>query len=86
MALQELLHETIYADLLVINKSETFTHYEKEPPTEFIRDLLTDVQCSVLIVPKKYYSIDQLVLLYDGEPSSVYAFKMFTFYFRQKAY
>jgi nucleotide-binding universal stress UspA family protein len=30
-----------------------------------------------LIVPKNYKSIEKLVLLYDGKPSSVFAVKMF---------
>ncbi|MBS1563825.1 MAG: universal stress protein, partial [Bacteroidetes bacterium] len=29
VALQELLHESIYADLLIINARETLTHYEE---------------------------------------------------------
>jgi nucleotide-binding universal stress UspA family protein len=77
VALQELLHESIYADLLIINGKETLSHNSEEPPTRFIRELLNDVQCPVLIVPKNYKSIEKLVLLYDGKPSSVFAVKMF---------
>src|SRR5687768_17619131 len=36
VAIQELLHEAIYADLLIIDRKETFTHFEQEPPTEFL--------------------------------------------------
>lgn len=79
VSLQELLHESIYADLLIIDSKETFTRFEQEPPTEFLRDLLTDVQCPVLVVPNTYKPPEKLVLLYDGEPSSVYAVKMFSY-------
>lgn len=79
IALRDLLHESIYADLLVIDCHETLTHYEEKQPSRFIRDLLSDVQCPVLVVPHKYKPIDKVVLLYDGEPSSVYAVKMFTY-------
>lgn len=80
IALRELLHESIYADLLIIDCHETLTHYEEKQPSRFIRDLLSDVQCPVLLVPHKYKPIDKkIVLLYDGEPSSVYAIKMFTY-------
>jgi nucleotide-binding universal stress UspA family protein len=79
IALRELLHESIYADLLVIDSHETLTHYEEKQPSRFIRDLLAEVQCPVLLVPHKYKPIDKIVLLYDGEPSSVYAIKMFTY-------
>lgn len=77
--IRELKHESIYADLLIINASETLSHHSEKLPTYFIRDLLTDTQCPVLIVPKKYIPVKKIVLLYDGAPSSVYAVKMFSY-------
>jgi nucleotide-binding universal stress UspA family protein len=79
IALQELLHESIYSDLLIINGSETFTRFEEHAPTRFIKDLLTDVLCPVIIVPSEYHEPQKSVLLYDGEPSSVYAVKMYSY-------
>jgi len=79
IAIQELKHESIYTDLLIIDSKETLTHYTEKLPTRFIRDLLGDAQCPVLIVPKKFKPIQKLILLYDGEPSSVHAIKMFSY-------
>lgn len=79
IALQELLHETIYADLLIIESKETLTHYEEGIPTRFIHELLSETQCPVLVVPNKYKPIDKVVLLYDGDPASVYAIKTFSY-------
>ncbi len=79
IAIQELKHESIYADLLIINSKETLTHYTEKLPTRFIRDLLSDTQCPVLIVPQKYKPVKKIILLYDGEPSSVHAIKMFSY-------
>lgn len=81
IAIHELLHESIFADLLVIESKETFTHYEEKLPTRFVRDLLSEVQCPVLVVPKKFTPYDKFVLLYDGEPASVYAIKAFSYLF-----
>lgn len=81
IALNELLHESIYADLLVIDRKETLTHYREKLPTRFIRDLLTDVQCPVLLVPPKFKPAQKLIILYDGEPSSVHAVKMISYLF-----
>lgn len=78
-ALQELLHESIYADLLVIDSRETLTHYDEALPTGFIRDLLINVQCSVLLLPSDYRPFKKVSLLYDGEPGSVHAIKMFSY-------
>ena len=80
-AIKELLHESIYADLLIIDSHETLTHYEEKRPTHFIRDILSDVQCPVFLVPQKYKPIEKIMLLFDGEPSSVYAIKMFSYLF-----
>lgn len=80
-AVQELLKESIYSDLLLLNREETFTHFPQDRPSQFVKDLLADVQCPVLLVPKEYKEIKKIVLLYDGKPSSVFAIKMFDYMF-----
>jgi nucleotide-binding universal stress UspA family protein len=79
IAIQELLHESIYADLLVIYARETLTHYAETKPTRFIRELLSQVQCPVLVVPETYIPIEKILLLYDGEPTSVTAIRSFSY-------
>jgi hypothetical protein len=79
VAIQELLHESIYADLLILNSHESLSNYNKKTPSDFIRDVLANAQCPVLLIPKKYKPIEKIILLYDGEPSSVYAVKMFSY-------
>jgi nucleotide-binding universal stress UspA family protein len=81
IAIHELLHESIYADLLIISASESLTRYEEPAPSRFVRSLLNDVQCPVVVVPAVYKSIDKIILLYDGEPSSVHAVRMFSYLF-----
>lgn len=79
LALQELKEESMFADLVIINEYETFTRYKEKPPGRFIKDLLGDIQCPVLVVPGAYKEIDKILLLYDGAPSSLYAIKMFSY-------
>lgn len=81
IALQELKHESMFADLIIINEHEKFTKYKEQPPTRFMKDLLGDVQCPVLVVPAAFKRIDKIVLLYDGRPSALYAVKMFSYLF-----
>jgi nucleotide-binding universal stress UspA family protein len=76
IALHQLKLESIYADLLVISSHETLTHHTEQPPTLFIRHLLSDAHCPVLLVPARFTSIKKLFILYDGGPSSVFATKM----------
>lgn len=79
IALKELLHESIYADFMIIDSKETLTNYDENLPTRFITDLLANVQCPVLLVAGEYEPIQKIALLYDGAPSSVYAVKMFSY-------
>lgn len=81
VALQDLLHESIFADLMIINFTESFTHYQEEYPTRFVRDLLSNTQCPVLLVPATYRAFEKIIFLYDGTPTSVYALKMFNYLF-----
>jgi len=82
IAIHELLHESIYADLVIIDSHETLTYHTEKNPTRFIRDLLSNVQCPVLVVPRQFKPVEKLVLLFDGEPSSVHAIKMFSYTLR----
>ena len=83
IALQELKLESIFADMIFISEHETFNRYKQKSPTRFMKELLADVQCPVLVVPANYKPIDKIVLLYDGGPSSVYAVKMFSYLLNQ---
>lgn len=77
IAQQELLTESVYADLLIIDKTQTFSRYEQQPPSPFLQDLLAGAHCPVLLVPEHYRPVEKVVFLYDGSPSSVFAFKAF---------
>ena len=78
-AFPDLLHETIYSDLLVIYKNETFTRFEEQAPSHFMRELLAETQCPVMVVPHTFKPISKIILLYNGKPASVYAIKMFSY-------
>src|SRR5215211_5714936 len=42
VALQEVLEESIYADLLVVSAAETLTRFKEDVPTKFIQELMTE--------------------------------------------
>jgi nucleotide-binding universal stress UspA family protein len=81
--LQEMLQESIYADLLIISPAETLEHRSEQAPTHFIRELLEEVSCPVLLVPTNYRPMTSIKLLYDGEPGSVHALRMFSYLFEK---
>ncbi len=79
VAVKDLLHESIYADMLIVGKKENFNIYHDKFPSDFLRDVLADVQCPVMIAPEKFKPLQSIIFLYDGDPSSVYAIKMFCY-------
>nr|WP_294943404.1 universal stress protein [uncultured Mucilaginibacter sp.] len=78
-ALEDLIKETIYSDLLIIDAKETMSNHAEDAPATFVRDILANSQCPVMVVPPTYQDIQKVVLLYDGSPSSVFAVKMFNY-------
>lgn len=78
-AIEAVLHESIYADLLIIESREAFNRVKEEKPSHFLSQLLAEAVCPVLLVPSEFTGISKSVLLYDGSPSSVHAIKMFDY-------
>lgn len=79
VALNELLQESVYADLLVIDKGETLVRFDEKSPSRFLRDMLAEVQCPVLVTHGNYQPIQKVLFLFDGDPSSVFAIKMLSY-------
>lgn len=79
--LQEVLRESAYADVLVIDSHTGFFSFSDSAPSPFLKDLLADSYCPILIVPHTYSYFDKTILCYDGSPSSIYAIKMFAYLF-----
>ena len=79
--LQELLRESAFADILIVDSHTGFSFPQSGEPNSFLKDLLADAHCPVLIVPHHYIYFDHAIICYDGSPSSLYALKMFAYLF-----
>ncbi|MCQ6958766.1 universal stress protein [Mucilaginibacter aquariorum] len=79
LSILEVLKESIYSDLLLVSAEETFSHGPDKMPGQFLRELLEETQCPVLVVPKEQRTIEQVILLFDGKPASVQAIKLFNY-------
>jgi nucleotide-binding universal stress UspA family protein len=79
----ELIDESRYADLLVLDAATSFNKTFEGTPTNFIKDVLKSSECPVIISPEGFESIDEIVFTYDGSASSVFAIKQFTYLFPQ---
>lgn len=79
--LQELLKESAFTDLLLIDNKTSFMRIGDRSPSLFLKDLLSESKCPVLIIPDTDVAINWAVIAYDGSDSSVFAMKMFSYLF-----
>lgn len=79
--LHELISETRFADLLVISAGTTFERNDDAWPTDFIKNVLKDSECPVMVAPEQFDSIEELIFTYDGGRSSALAIRQFTYLF-----
>ncbi|WPV64626.1 universal stress protein [Chitinophaga sp. LS1] len=81
--LSELILESRYADLLLLNVSTTFSPNNEGTPTDFVKDVMSNAECPVMLMPASFNGIGEIVFTYDGKPSSIHAIKQFTYLFPQ---
>lgn len=81
--LAEVMLESRYADLLLLNVGTSFTANPEGTPSEFVKDVMINAECPVVIMPNTFTSISELVFTYDGKASSIHAIKQFTYLFPQ---
>jgi len=78
---QEIVSESRYADLIIADATTSFGKKKESRPTEFVKDLLKDAECPVIIAPKTFTGVDELIFTYDGSRSAAFAIKQFTYLF-----
>lgn len=76
---QEVIRESVFADMLIIDTQTSFFSLAETMPGTFLKDILADAYCPVLVVPQDYSVYDKVILCYDGSPSSAYAAKQFSY-------
>ncbi|MDB5246683.1 MAG: universal stress protein [Segetibacter sp.] len=81
LALESLIKESHYADLILIDENENFSNCDPSKPSQFIRSVLSDADCPVMVVPREFKQVEKFVFAYDGSPSSVYAIRQFSYLF-----
>jgi len=79
--LKELLHESAFADIIVIDTQAGLFNLSNDSVNTFVKDLLVESSCPIMIVPKITKEIKNVFIAYDGSESSVVAMKMFSYLF-----
>jgi hypothetical protein len=76
--LDVILHESRFADLLVVAPTLSFID-EKNTPTGLVRDVLSGAECPVLLSAEVIHPVDEVIIAYDGGRSSAFAIKQFSY-------
>lgn len=81
LAVPALIKETRYADLLVISSTTFYEQVGTQKPNAYLKEVLHQSECPVIVVPDKFDFPASNILAYDGSESSVYAIKQFAYLF-----
>jgi len=81
--LAEVITESRYADLIVIDVTTSFASVREPTPTSFVKEVLQEAECPVVIAPERFDGVDEIIFTYDGSRSSVFAIKQFIHLFPQ---
>lgn len=77
--IQEIIFESRFADLLIIDPEINFYNRDEPLPSHFVKEVLMKAECPVLLAPEKFEGLEEIVFCYDGSASSVFAIKQFTY-------
>lgn len=79
--LSELISETRFADMLVLDPEMSFGDRREAMPAGFMKELLAHSECPVVIAPYSFNGVEEIIFAYDGNASSTFAIKQFTYLF-----
>ncbi|WPQ60443.1 hypothetical protein SIO70_19025 [Chitinophaga sancti] len=79
--LMEILLESRYADLILLDPATAFSAIHVTIPTGLVEETLFATECPIVLMPANFTGIEQLVFAYDGRADSMYAIKQFTYLF-----
>lgn len=77
---EDLIIESRYADV-IITAPALFASSPLDIPGDLVKELLTKSECPVIITPHNFGPVDSILFAYDGNASSVFAIKQFTYLF-----
>ncbi len=77
----EIISESRFAELLIVDPEMSFGGKNEGVPTGFIKEVLAKSECPVVIAPFSFYGTEEILFAYDGSKSSLFAIKQFTYLF-----
>ncbi|TWF42293.1 universal stress protein family protein [Chitinophaga polysaccharea] len=81
----EIVNASRYADLILVNNSTSFAALSDSNPPRFVKDILADAECPVMVLPDVPVPVKEIIFSYNGTYSSIYAIRQFTLLFPEYA-
>ncbi|CAL1518876.1 universal stress protein [Chitinophaga sp. MM2321] len=75
---EEVVADSRFVDLLMISNSTSFTALSDGNPPRFVKDVLEEAECPVMVLPDVISPIKEVVFSYNGTFSSMFAIRQFT--------
>lgn len=79
--LTEVIEESRFADLMIIDPETAFNRKDVLSPGRFVKDVLRSVECPVIIAPYSCSEMNEIIFAYDGSASCVFAIRQFAHLF-----
>jgi len=73
--------ESRFSDLMVLSSQHFFDNIDTRQPNTYMKEVLHKTECPVLLLPETFDLPENIILAYDGTPSSVYAIRQFAYLF-----
>ncbi|WP_119079639.1 universal stress protein [Chitinophaga alhagiae] len=83
MPATEVIAESRFADLLLVRNTTSFAMLPDSNPPAFVKDLLADARCPVMVIPEHVHYIREIIFSYNGSDSSTYALRQFSQLFEE---
>ena len=77
--IQEIIYESRFADLLIIDPGIDFYRRTESLPSHLVKEVLANAECPVILAPDQYEGVEEIIFCYNGSASSVFAIKQFTY-------
>jgi len=77
----DISEESRFADLVILDPDTSFENKPESSPSKFVREILEQAECPVIIAPYSFEGINEIFLAYDGSKSSTVAIKHFAHIF-----
>lgn len=77
VALDDIIKESRFADLLLISEELYCKDFDTVQPNAYMKELLHRSECPVLLVPEKFREPAKIIICYDGSKECLFAIKYF---------